>query len=231
MNKLILEKAGKSFGGKHALRQVSLTLKKQEAVALLGPNGAGKSVLLKILAGIIAPDAGRALWQDEGQSAAIAQTAAARAQIGYQPEELAFWPDYTAERAIQLILQLKTGQASDAGIDSLTALCRLEKVLKKRIKDLSLGYRRRLSLALAIAGYSGFILMDEPTNGLDVNERDFFLETAKKISGQSALVYATHRLEEAEEIAGRILILKEGSLVYDGPKNKPLKELYQEFHG
>ncbi|MCL2520358.1 MAG: ABC transporter ATP-binding protein [Spirochaetaceae bacterium] len=205
-----------SFKDKEVLKGINISFSGGIAV-LLGENGAGKTLFLKILSGILAGIQGEVTL--DGQNVAVFNEC--RKAIGFAAEELYFWPAYTVLNALTLT-------ADKIFAEQLIQLCRLSEVKQKKIKNLSFGYRKRLNLALALAGRPAFLLLDEPTNGLDPIERDFFLTTLKEQSKNLTVIMASHRLEEVNELEAAALILHNGLL--HKVESSRIKEAYHAIH-
>lgn len=207
---LTISQLTKRFGGVEALREVSLTVEPGQRVALLGHNGAGKSTMMKIILGLIPPDAGQVTV-----CGAAPGSAAARAQVAYLPENAAFHPALTGEEQIRHYLALR-GEAPAQAM-GLLARVGLADAARRRIGTYSKGMRQRVGLAQALIGRPRLLALDEPTSGLDpVSRRDFYALLDGLAAGGTAILLSSHALTEVEARTDRILILSGGRLVAQG---------------
>ena len=207
---LTISQLTKRFGGVEALRDVSLTVEPGQRVALLGHNGAGKSTMMKIILGLIPPDAGQVTV-----CGAAPGSAAARAQVAYLPENAAFHPALTGEEQIRHYLALRA-EAPAQAMD-LLARVGLADAARRRIGTYSKGMRQRVGLAQALIGRPRLLVLDEPTSGLDpVSRRDFYALLDGLAAGGTAVLLSSHALTEVEARTDRILILSGGRLVAQG---------------
>jgi ABC-2 type transport system ATP-binding protein len=215
----------KYFDGTPVWTSLSFQLPQQGLCAVLGQNGRGKSVLLQVLAGAIYPDAGQVQLYHDASWHTIASAPWLRQYIGWMPEQLYFWPDYTVQQAIQLAADIK--QCHDE-VDQQIQHFHLQPVAHKRLQHISLGYQRRLSLALASMGSPKLLLLDEPTNGLDPSEADVLLQFILQARQKWSLVMVSHRLDEVQQVANQVLVLHQGGYQF-APCPAQLKEYYAQF--
>ena len=206
---LRLEEVARRFGPVVALDGVSLELRPGELVTLLGPNGAGKSTAISIALGLRRPDRGRALLFGLDP-----RLAAARRGIGVTPQETSFPPTARVRELIELV---RTHFAAPAGTEALLAEFGLEALAGRLTGGLSAGERRRLALALAFAGGPAALFLDEPTVGLDVEARRGAWSSIRAFrESGGAVLLTTHHLDEAEELATRIVVLERGRIRAEG---------------
>lgn len=209
---LRIEELVKVFpGGRVALAGVSLTVE-CGMFGLLGPNGAGKSTLMRILAGLVASTSGRSSFdgvdlESEGASRSV--------QIGYLPQSFGFYPSSTGEEMLLHFLRLK-GVDGPGGLRTIAAglleQVNLADAAHLKIKTYSGGMRQRLGIAQAIAGDPRLILADEPTAGLDPEERTRFLALLSSLSRDRVILLSTHLVEDVATLCSRFGILKRGRL-------------------
>ncbi|MEU4115011.1 ABC transporter ATP-binding protein [Kitasatospora sp. NPDC028055] len=200
---------GKSYGRVRAVDGLDLVLRPGETVALLGPNGAGKSTSLDLLLGLREPDQGSVTLFGGTPRAAIAD-----GRVGAMLQSGGLMTDVKVRELVELACKVHprgrsvTGVLTDAGITEIA---------ERRVDKLSGGQEQRVRFALAIAGDSDLIVLDEPTTGMDVSVRQAFWASmrAQADSGRTVL-FATHYLEEADSIADRVLVLHRGRLIADG---------------
>ena len=184
---------------------------------LLGPNGAGKTTLLKIAATVLAPDEGRVelLGMDP---ASPKDRAAIRRRLGYMPQEPGFYPRFTAFEFVDYVAILKEltdRKARHVEVRRVLDAVGLGEVAGKRIRTLSGGMRRRLALAQALLGRPDLLLLDEPTAGLDPEQRLRFRQIVSSQPGRT-VVLSTHQTEDVAALCSRVLVLAEGGIRFDG---------------
>lgn len=198
-----------------AIRDVSFRVPAGQVVAFLGPNGAGKSTTLKILTGYLAPTSGTA--RVAGFDVAAERIEAAR-RLGYLPENGPLYPEMTPLELLRFFGQargLGDGRLSSR-LDAVVAQCRLEEVLEKSIHKLSKGYRQRVGMAQALLHEPEILIMDEPTSGLDPNQIREARALIRQLAETKTVLLSTHILQEVEAMADRVVMISEGSIVFDG---------------
>jgi ABC-2 type transport system ATP-binding protein len=207
----------KSYGATRALDHVTLSLGRG-VTGLLGPNGAGKTTLLRIIATVLAPDSGgvRVLGEDPGQ---VAGRLSIRRRLGYFPQEPGYYSNLTAFEFVDYIAILKEMTERRARHDEvrrvLTAVG-LDDVMHKRIKALSGGMRRRVIVAQALLGQPELLVLDEPTAGLDPEQRLRFRETVSAVAEHHTVLLSTHQTEDVAALCQRIVVLDRGRVLHDG---------------
>jgi ABC-2 type transport system ATP-binding protein len=207
----------KSFGRTRALRGVSVSLD-AGITGLLGPNGAGKTTLLRILATILPPDAGsvRILGRAPGEADGRLSI---RRRLGYLPQDLGLYPRFTVFEFVDYVAILKEmtdRRARHEEVRRVIALVGLEAVARRRIKALSGGMRRRAGLAQALLGDPDLLVLDEPTAGLDPEQRLRFRELISRIGEQRTVLLSTHLTEDVAALGGRVVVLHQGHMRFDG---------------
>jgi ABC-2 type transport system ATP-binding protein len=207
----------KRYRGTVALEDISLDLR-PGVTGLLGPNGAGKTTLLRILASILSPDQGRVrlLGHDPRD---IAEVAEFRRHLGYLPQEMGFARAFTAAGFVEYIAVLKEWaepSSRRAEVARVLDLVGLGDVANKRIRTLSGGQRRRVGLAQALIGAPALLVLDEPTTGLDPEQRAALRRVLSGAAEESTVVLATHQTEDVAALCQRIVLLEAGHIRYDG---------------
>jgi ABC-2 type transport system ATP-binding protein len=211
MNDSVVSLTGVSrhFGSVNAVDHVSLEIRPGETVALLGPNGAGKTTVLEMMLGLLRPDAGAI-----GVFGASPSEATANGRVGAMLQEGALPAGAKVGELVDLVRGL---YPSPLPLVDALRLGDLEEVADRRVERLSGGQQQRVRLALALAGGPELLVLDEPTSAMDVEaRRAFWSGLAEYVIGGRSVVFATHRLEEAEEVAGRVVVMANGRLVADG---------------
>src|SRR4051794_25294514 len=180
---------------------------------LLGPNGAGKSTLMKILAGLLEATSGAVALDGED---VLAKPERIRQRLGYLPQEFGFYPHLTGEKMLTYLLKLK-GVEAPGGLKALVAelLARvnLSSAAKRRVKTYSGGMRQRLGIAQAIAGDPRLIIVDEPTAGLDPEERLRFYKILAELAADRIVLLSTHIVEDVAVLCPRFAVIRKGRLV------------------
>ena len=207
----------KRYRGTVALEGVNLDLR-PGVTGLLGPNGAGKTTLLRVLASILSPDEGRVrlLNHDPRDAREVAEI---RRRLGYLPQEMGFARGFTAAGFVEYIAVLKewVEQSSRrAEVVRVLDLVGLGNVANKRIHTLSGGQRRRVGLAQALIGNPALLVLDEPTTGLDPEQRASLRRLVSGAAVESTVVLATHQTEDVAALCERIVVLEGGRIRYDG---------------
>ena len=212
-----LRNVSKSFKGTTALDGVTLDLQ-QGVVGLLGPNGAGKTTLLRILATVLGADAGsvRILGHDPTQGA---QRTEIRRRLGYLPQELGYPRGFTAYGFVDYMAVLK--EWDEPGPRRQQVRTSLDKVgltdlSTKRIRALSGGQRRRVGLAQALLGEPQFLVLDEPTTGLDPEQRVLLRQVLAEAGRTATVLVATHQTEDVAALCERVVVLDGGTVRFDG---------------
>jgi ABC-2 type transport system ATP-binding protein len=212
-----LEGAGKSYRGTTALAGIDLNLY-QGVVGLLGPNGAGKTTLLRMLATVLGADEGsvRILGRDP---AVGAQRTDIRRRLGYLPQELGYPRGFTAYGFIDYMAVLKEWDQPGprrAEVRRVLGQVDLADRATKRIRALSGGQRRRVGLAQALLGSPELLVLDEPTNGLDPEQRVSLRQVLAEVGRAATIVVATHQTEDVAALCERVVVLDGGAVLFDG---------------
>lgn len=216
----------RNFGKLQAVNKVSFQVRKSEVLGFLGPNGAGKSTTMKMLTGYLQPSSGDALIC--GLSV-TKQSIKARAQIGYLPESAPSYGEMQVEEFLRFagkVRKLK-GKRLNSQIEKVLEETSLKTVRNQLIETLSKGYRQRTCLAQALLHDPPVLLLDEPTDGLDPNQKHEVRKLINQLKQDRTILVSTHILEEVEAICSRAIILSEGKIVGDGtPKDLLSRSIY-----
>lgn len=206
--KLSFEHISKLYGNTAALQQIDLTLR-SGVYGLLGPNGAGKTTLMRIMTDLLAPSTGRVLL--DGQDIAV-MGAAFRKKLGYLPQDFGVYPNFTAEQFLLYIARLKGLSKFEAKrqTDGLLHMVGLEDKKQKKLKGFSGGQRQRVGIAQALLGDPEILVLDEPTAGLDPEERIRFRGIISDLSQQKLVLLSTHIVSDLEAVANEIILLRKG---------------------
>jgi len=203
----------KRFGPITAVDDVSLTVSTGDVLGFLGPNGAGKSTTLRMLAGYLQPDAGTITI--EGFNIA-ADPIAAKKKIGYMPETTPLYREMTTREYLSFIAEAHELENAHARVEEVIETANLGAIRHQLTGTISKGYRSRLNFAAAIIHDPPVLLLDEPTDGLDPNQKNEIRKLIRQLSRNKAIIVSTHILEEVEAMCSRIIIISEGRLVLDG---------------
>ncbi|MCE2964507.1 MAG: ABC transporter ATP-binding protein [Alphaproteobacteria bacterium] len=212
---LLVQHLSKRFGTRQAVDNVSFALNIGDVLGFLGPNGAGKSTTMRMLTGFLPPDNGTiaVFGQDLQKSTQAVQTL-----IGYVPEGAPLYGDMTVYEFLQFICAARGVLKSRRALALYDAAEKtaLHEVLDQRIETLSKGYKRRAALASALVHNPPLLILDEPTDGLDPNQKHTMRALIKALSAEKAILISTHILEEVDAVCTRALILAEGRVRYLG---------------
>ena len=205
----------KSFGEKVAVDNLSFEVNKGEVLGFLGPNGAGKSTTMRMITGFIMPDSGDATI---GDYSIVQAPEAAKALIGYLPENAPSYPDMTVQGFLRFAAEVRGlgGVERDKAIDHSIELCFLEPVRQQSIDTLSKGYTHRTCLAQALLHDPEVLILDEPTDGLDPNQKHEARQLIKRLGEKKAIIFSTHILEEVDAACTRAIIIDQGKMVANG---------------
>ena len=214
----------KRFGGRAVVSDVSLAVRPGEIVGLVGPNGAGKTTTIRMLLGIVQPDAG------EVSVFGAAMSAAARERIGYLPEERGLYQSLRVTPNLCYLAELRGVPRERAlrSADALLVRLGLEPHRHKRVRELSRGLSQLAQFAAALIHAPAFVVLDEPFSGLDpVNVRLMKDVVGELRAAGAAIIFSTHQMTDVEEVCDRVLMVDEGHVVLDGA----LSEIKRGFSG
>lgn len=205
----------KTYGNKRAVDGVSFTVRPGDILGFLGPNGAGKSTTMKMITGYLRPDAGTA------RVAGIDVTqdpVAVKSRIGYLPESAPAYGEMTVVEFLNFIAEVRgfrTSAARREKVERALALTHLEPVRRQAIETLSKGYKQRVGFAQALLHEPPCLVLDEPTDGLDPNQKNEVRSLIKTMAADRAVILSTHILEEVDAICNRIILISSGKVVVD----------------
>jgi ABC-2 type transport system ATP-binding protein len=205
----------KQFGPKLAVDNISFSVAKGEVLGFLGPNGAGKSTTMRMITGFIPPTRGTVTVGGHDIQTAPIQ---AKAKIGYLPENAPLYSDMTVESFLRFTAELRgiTGAAQKSAVHKAIEICFLEKVARQSLDTLSKGFRHRTCLAQSIVHDPEVLILDEPTDGLDPNQKQEVRNLIRRLGATKTVIFSTHILEEVEAVCSRAIIIDQGKVVADG---------------
>ena len=212
MHAIQIKQLTKQYKDTLAVDHLQLDIAQGELFALLGVNGAGKTTTIKMLSCLISPTTGDALLQ--GKSICF-EAQAVKSVIGISPQETAIGMGLTVRENLQLMCGIYgfSKEKTKKKIEELSADFQLSDLLDKKAGKLSGGWQRRLSIAMALIGEPQILFLDEPTLGLDVLARSALWDTIRALKGKMTILLTTHYMEEAEALADRIGIMKNGKML------------------
>ena len=209
----------KHFGPNKAVDDISFEVQKGEILGFLGPNGAGKSTTMRMLTGFIPPTAGTA---SIGGEDILTHSIAARKKIGYLPENAPVYRDMTVKGYLDFCAEIRgfSGSAKRKIVTETIAKCFLSNVTYQTVSTLSKGYKQRVCFAQSIMHDPEYLILDEPTDGLDPNQKHEVRQMIRQMSTQKAIIFSTHILDEVDAICTRAIIIANGHIVTDDtPEN------------
>ncbi len=223
--KLLVDRVTKQYKNKIAVDRVSFELS-EGVTGLLGANGAGKTTLMRMLSGILTPTGG-----EISVDGIPVNTENYRALLGYLPQDFGYYPEFSAKEFLEYMAALKGIEKKVARKKSaeLLELVGLSDVAKKKIKTYSGGMKQRVGIAQALLNDPAILILDEPTAGLDPKERVRFRSLIEELGKKSIVLLSTHIVSDIEHIADRIIMMKDGNLIWQGNRKDVDGEL-EEFY-
>src|SRR6266700_1250109 len=205
----------KSFGPKLAVNGVSFSVERGEVLGFLGPNGAGKSTTMRMITGFIQPTAGSV---SVGGFDIVDNPIQARRLIGYLPENAPAYTDMTVNGFLHFAAEIRglRGETKTRAVNRVVEMCFLESVLHQSIETLSKGYRHRTCFAQSIIHDPDVLVLDEPTDGLDPNQKHEVRGLIGRMGQKKAIIFSTHILEEVDAACTRAIIIDRGKIVANG---------------
>jgi len=223
---LCLTKVCKRYEKITAVNDVSFSTVKGEVIALLGPNGAGKSTLMNMIAGFLTPTNGNIKVNNRDVET---EDILVKKDIGFLPEGAPMYADMSVRLFLEYMIALKINYTETVDLNKkkirelyneefrrICAAAKIEDIIDQKIETLSKGYLRRVGFAQSIIGNPPILLLDEPTDGLDPNQKEHIRALISEMGKNKTLVISTHLLDEAESIATRILLINKGKIIADG---------------
>jgi ABC-2 type transport system ATP-binding protein len=205
----------KRYGPIEAVRGISLRVNEGEVLGFLGPNGAGKTTTMRMITGFLPPTSGTAsvCGHDVGE-----EPLAVKAKLGYLPENAPAYASMTVTSFLEFAAGMRGYRGSERTdrVDATITKCHLEKVRHQSISTLSKGYRQRACFAQAILHDPPVLVMDEPTDGLDPNQKHIVREMIAEMASSKAIIVSTHILEEVDAVCTRAVIIANGQVVANG---------------
>lgn len=224
----------KDFGNIKAINNVSFKANEGEIIALLGPNGAGKSTLMNMISGFLAPSSGDIYILDKNIKN---NSLFAKENIGFLPEGSPIYPDLSVKSFLNYMAELRGfyGKEKKDIIAKASSIANIENVMTQKVETLSKGYLRRVGFAQSILSNPPILMLDEPTDGLDPNQKQHIRELINVMGKNKTILISTHLLEEAETICNRIILINKGQIMADGALSKILSlsktsNLAEAFH-
>ncbi len=205
----------KRFGPKVAVNDISFDINAGEVLGFLGPNGAGKSTTMRMITGFLPPSAGTVTVNGHD---IVDQPISAKKAIGYLPENAPAYPEMTVYSFLRFVAELHglRGRERETAVDRAVETCFLRSVLPQPIETLSKGFRHRTCLAQSLIADPPVLVLDEPTDGLDPNQKHEVRQLIERMGTQKAIIISTHILEEVDAVCSRIIIIDNGKLVFNG---------------
>ncbi len=205
----------KTFGAKRAVDGISFSVERGEVLGFLGPNGAGKSTTMRIITGFMPATSGEV---SVGGHDVASEPIEAKRLIGYLPENAAAYADMSVAAFLRFTAEVRglTGEAQKQAVRRVVERCFLESVLQQSIDTLSKGYRHRTCLAQALIHDPQVLILDEPTDGLDPNQKHEVRNLIRELGATKAIVFSTHILEEVDAACTRAIIIDRGRIVANG---------------
>jgi len=215
----------RSFGPVVAVDGISFSAEKGQVVGLLGPNGAGKTTAMRMITCYIKPDSGTASVCGHD---VLTDPIGARRSLGYLAENSPAYPEMTVGGFLKFICDVRqiTGARRKQALDRVVPMCSIESVYHQSIETLSKGYKRRVGLAQALIHDPDVLILDEPTDGLDPNQKHGVRKLINEMAKDKCIIISTHILEEVEAVCSRTIIVARGRILVDSTP----KELKEKHH-
>jgi len=223
INMLKFDKLTKSYGNFKALDDVSFSVEKGSITGFLGPNGAGKTTTMRIATGVLESEKGKILYDKKPLKLNFKEIIS---DIGYLPENNPLYTNLRVDEFLIFTAQMKENFDRDE-IISIIKKCGLNEVVDKEIETLSKGFKQRVGLAKALIGSPKFLILDEPTEGLDPNQKEVILNLIKSFAKDKTIIFSSHVLSEVTKIADNIVIINKGKIIAEGDSDKLVKSHFK----
>ena len=214
-----IENLSVEFSARPLFHDVSFVINDRDRIALVGKNGAGKSTLMNMISGYLAPTSGsiEVLGQKISDNALFAKE-----NIGFLPEGSPLYPDISVNMFLNYMAELRG--VTKERVAEVIETANIKNIINQKIETLSKGYQRRVGFAQSILSNPPLLLLDEPTDGLDPNQKDYIRKLITAMAADKTIIISTHLLEEAETICSRIILLDKGKIKADGKLEDILKK-------
>jgi len=209
-----VKNVSKVFGTKKAVDDISFTVEKGDVLGFIGPNGAGKSTTMRMITGFLPPTSGEITIAGVSMSDFPLE---AKRKIGYLPENAPLYLNKTVREFLNFVAEIRgfSGKEKRVRVEETIERCFLEPVVKQKIETLSKGYKHRACFAQALLHDPSVLILDEPTDGLDPNQKREVRRLIKEMGETKAIIISTHILEEVEAVTTRVLLINNGKKVFD----------------
>ncbi len=211
----------KDYGSIRALDGVSFDVSRGDILGFLGPNGAGKTTAMKLITGFIDPDGGSVVVAGHDVAS---DPLAARRRMGYLPENAPAYGEMTVDGFLRFVADARTLTDARGAIDRVVDMAALGTVRHQTIETLSKGFKRRVGLAQAMIHDPEVLILDEPTDGLDPNQKVLVQDLLANLSQERCVILSTHLLDEAEKVCNRAVIISEGRILVDSTPHDLVKQ-------
>ncbi len=223
---VVVENLTKSYGAQKAVDSINFTLRKGGIVGFIGPNGSGKSTTMKSICGLLTPDSGRVLIDDQN---VLNSEIRIKRKIGYLPENNPLYYDLYVVEYLRHIGKLYHIDKLKNRVNEIIQLTGLIPEKHKKIGQLSKGFKQRVGLAQALIHNPEILILDEPTTGLDPNQLVEIRELIQKIAVDKTVMLSTHILQEVEAICHRVIMINKGKIVTDAPTESVRKGHHEKM--
>lgn len=220
---LSVQNVTKQYGDVVALDDISFSVKKGEITGFLGPNGAGKTTTLRIITGFLEPDAGSIRYN---KKRLLSNSKEVLSKIGYLPENNPLYTNMRVDEYLRFSADIKDAQQK-SDLHEIVEKCGLGDKLTKEIEQLSKGYKQRVGLAKALIGDPEFIFLDEPTEGLDPNQKEEILKLIKSFAKNKVILFSSHVLSEVTQIADKVIIINKGKIAAKGSADELIRKHFK----